>query len=103
MKATGIVRRIDDLGRVVIPKEIRRTLQIHEGDPLELFMQGRAVCFKKYDKTLSIRESVSDVRDLLKEEGVSERFSSEETKVIESVLSLITSRLKGEENEEEQV
>ena len=37
MKATGIVRRIDDLGRVVIPKEIRRTMQIREGDPLEIF------------------------------------------------------------------
>ena len=100
MKSTGIVRRIDDLGRVVIPKEVRRTLQIREGDPLEIFMQGRAVCFKKYDKTLSIRESVCDVKDLLREEGVSERFSPEETQVIESVLSLITSRLKGEENEQ---
>lgn len=38
MKATGIVRRIDDLGRVVIPKEIRRTLNIREGDPLEVFV-----------------------------------------------------------------
>ena len=37
MKATGIVRRIDDLGRVVIPKEIRRTMRIHEGDPLEIY------------------------------------------------------------------
>lgn len=37
MKATGIVRRIDDLGRIVIPKEIRRTLRIREGDPLEIF------------------------------------------------------------------
>ena len=37
MKATGIVRRVDDLGRIVIPKEIRRTLRIREGDPLELF------------------------------------------------------------------
>ena len=37
MKATGIVRRIDDLGRVVVPKEIRRTLRIREGDPLEIF------------------------------------------------------------------
>ncbi len=36
MKATGIVRRIDDLGRVVIPKEIRRTMRIHEGDPLQI-------------------------------------------------------------------
>ena len=38
MKATGIVRRIDDLGRVVIPKEIRRTMRIREGDPLEMFI-----------------------------------------------------------------
>ena len=37
MKATGIVRRIDDLGRVVIPKEIRRTMRIREGDPLEIY------------------------------------------------------------------
>lgn len=49
MKATGIVRRIDDLGRVVIPKEIRRTLRIREGDPLEIFTeQDGAVVFKKY-------------------------------------------------------
>ena len=39
MKATGIVRRIDDLGRVVVPKEIRRTLKIREGDPIEIFTE----------------------------------------------------------------
>lgn len=49
MKATGIVRRIDDLGRVVIPKEIRRTLRIREGDPLEIFTDTDGmVVFKKY-------------------------------------------------------
>ena len=49
MKATGIVRRIDDLGRVVIPKEIRRTLRIREGDPLEIFTdRDGEVIFKKY-------------------------------------------------------
>ena len=49
MKATGIVRRIDDLGRVVIPKEIRRTMRIREGDPLEIFTNsGGEVIFKKY-------------------------------------------------------
>lgn len=49
MKATGIVRRIDDLGRVVIPKEIRRTLRIKEGDPLEIFTNNSGeVIFKKY-------------------------------------------------------
>ena len=49
MKATGIVRRIDDLGRVVIPKEIRRTMHIREGDPLEIFTDKEGgVIFKKY-------------------------------------------------------
>lgn len=50
MKATGIVRRIDDLGRVVIPKEIRRNFHIREGDPLEIYMSedGKYICFKKY-------------------------------------------------------
>jgi len=49
LKATGIVRRIDDLGRVVIPKEIRRTMRIREGDPLEIFTEKDGeVIFKKY-------------------------------------------------------
>ena len=51
MKATGIVRRIDDLGRVVIPKEIRRTLRIREGDPLEIFTdKDGGVIFRKYSQ-----------------------------------------------------
>lgn len=49
MRATGIVRCIDDLGRVVIPKEIRRTCNIREGDCLEIFLQDGAVVFKKYN------------------------------------------------------
>lgn len=49
MKATGIVRRIDDLGRVVIPKEIRRTMRVREGDPLEIYMaEDGGICFRKY-------------------------------------------------------
>lgn len=57
MKATGIVRRIDDLGRVVIPKEIRRTLKIREGDPLEIFIEDNdCVCFKRYSVLGSLSE-----------------------------------------------
>ena len=57
MKATGIVRRVDDLGRVVIPKEIRRTLKIREGDPLEIFLEDNGyVCFKKYSALGSLSE-----------------------------------------------
>ena len=49
MKATGVVRRIDDLGRIVIPKEIRKTLRIKEGDPLEIFTDKEGeVILKKY-------------------------------------------------------
>lgn len=48
MKATGIIRRVDDLGRVVIPKEIRRTMNIREGEPLEIFLEDGGVVFKKY-------------------------------------------------------
>lgn len=48
MKATGIVRRIDDLGRVVIPKEIRRTMGVREGDPLEIGVDGERIVLWKY-------------------------------------------------------
>ncbi len=48
MKATGIIRRIDDLGRVVIPREIRNTLKIREGDPLEIYIDRGAVIFQKH-------------------------------------------------------
>ena len=53
MKATGIVRRIDDLGRVVIPKEIRRTLRIREGDPLEIFTDREGIILKNLIGELS--------------------------------------------------
>ena len=50
MRATGIIRRIDDLGRIVIPKEIRRTHHIREGDPLELYVDKEGILFKKYSE-----------------------------------------------------
>lgn len=55
MRATGIVRRIDDLGRVVIPREIRKNLGIKEGDPLEIFVDPveKMVCFQKYETTIN--------------------------------------------------
>lgn len=59
MKSTGIVRRIDDLGRVIVPKEIRRTLRIREGDPFEIFVDGEAVVFKKYSELGSIPDCVN--------------------------------------------
>ncbi|MCI7302194.1 MAG: AbrB/MazE/SpoVT family DNA-binding domain-containing protein, partial [Clostridia bacterium] len=49
MKNTGIVRRIDDLGRVVVPRELRRSLQIENGDEVETFMEGDRIILKKYE------------------------------------------------------
>ncbi len=66
MKATGIVRRIDDLGRVVIPKEIRRTMRIREGDPLEIFTDaGGEVVFKKYSPVGEMGAFASQYADVL--------------------------------------
>lgn len=59
MKATGILRRVDDLGRIVIPKEVRRSLGIREGDPMEIYTIDGGVVFKKYRHNL-----VNDVRSI---------------------------------------
>ncbi len=66
MKATGIVRRIDDLGRVVIPKEIRRTMRIHEGDPLEIYTNHDGeVIFKKYSVIGEMGQNASQVAEIM--------------------------------------
>ena len=107
MRATGIVRRIDDLGRVVIPKEIRRTLRIREGDPLEIFTEKDGeVIFKKYSpmgelsdfagqicetmhKTtnkiaaVADRDSVISVYGTARKELIDKRISSELEQIME--------------------
>ena len=66
MKATGIVRRIDDLGRVVIPKEIRRTMRIREGDPLEIYTDREGeVIFKKYSPIGELTEFAAGYAETL--------------------------------------
>lgn len=59
MKATGVVRRIDDLGRIVIPKEIRRNLRIREGDSLEIYTDNEAIILKKYSHVESINNFIA--------------------------------------------
>lgn len=107
MKATGIVRRIDDLGRVVIPKEIRRTMRIREGDPLEIYTDREGeVIFKKYSpigelssfaaqyaetlyKTCNLSVIISDRDAVIASAGVSKKeysdksLSEEAEKIIE--------------------
>lgn len=75
MKATGITRRIDDLGRIVIPKEIRHNLGIKEGDALELFIEEDVVCFRKieFDCKLSLDRLIRNIID-----GNDENFDKNE-------------------------
>lgn len=75
MKATGIVRRIDDLGRVVIPKEIRRTMNIREGDPLEIFLEDGRLVFQKYspnyrDDLMAAFQNAADYYDIYEDNQV---------------------------------
>lgn len=68
MKATGIVRRIDDLGRIVIPKEIRRTLNIKNGDPLELYTDDNGdLIFRKHDYTTNLKDTITRLKESLQE------------------------------------
>ena len=88
MKSTGLIRRTDDLGRVVIPREIRRTLNIQDGDPLEIFVTDNMVCYKKYgeENLLNILERFKDILYLMNFDLVTitkiERHIKEMTKII---------------------
>ena len=96
MKATGIVRRIDDLGRVVIPKEIRRTMRIREGDPLEIYTDADGeVIFKKYaqyaevlHKSTGLPVVITDRDRVISCAGVPKKETVERgiTQVLENVM-----------------
>jgi transcriptional pleiotropic regulator of transition state genes len=62
LKATGIVRKVDDLGRVVLPIELRRTLGIDEKDPLEIFIDGEYVILKKYEPACTFCKGTTNVK-----------------------------------------
>ena len=83
MKATGIVRRIDDLGRVVIPKEIRRTLRIKEGDPLEIYTDREGeVIFKKYSPIGELQNFATEYADTLQKTSSMPIFICDRDEVI---------------------
>lgn len=79
MKATGIVRRVDDLGRVVIPKEIRRAMNIHENDPLEIFIDHneKAVCFRCYQPYFEPWRMLEDVAEALRDNDEFRKFAAD--------------------------
>lgn len=69
MKATGIIRRIDDLGRVVIPRNVRKTMGIREGDPLEIYTDpvDKTVCFKRYTPLSEHADTLNQLEDWVEE------------------------------------
>ncbi len=67
MKTIGIVRKIDDLGRVVIPREIRRNLGIREGDPFEIFMDEDEIILRKYNASIGLEQHVRRLEDAFSE------------------------------------
>lgn len=79
MKSTGIVRRLDDLGRIVIPKEIRNSLKFMEGDALELFVENHSLILKKYDNNDEIAQNCADWVNNNKENIISVSFLGRET------------------------
>lgn len=64
MKATGIVRKVDELGRIVLPIELRRTLNVHIKDPLEIFVDGEYIMLKKYEPACIFCGNAKDVQSI---------------------------------------
>lgn len=95
MKATGIIRRIDDLGRIVIPKEIRRNMNIREGDPMEIYLDGdNRVIFEKYNSGLL--PFIHNLADRV-EDNEYDTLSPESVKEIKGLLDKISKIVTEEE------
>jgi stage V sporulation protein T len=95
MKATGIIRRIDDLGRIVIPKKIRRNMNIREGDPMEIYLDGdNRVVFEKYNSGLL--PFIHNLADLV-EDNEYDTLSPESVKEIKGLLDKISKIVTEEE------
>lgn len=94
MRATGIVRRVDDLGRVVIPREIRRSMGIKEGEPLEIYLENDAVIFRRYSYNLV--DEVKRVAELIE---CNCNADSETMADISRMLSTVAELVKGEDEE----
>ena len=88
MKATGFVRRIDDFGRVVIPKEIRRILNIREGDPLEVYVDSNMVILTPYTPWKDISNQVQDIRDRYAD-SMGAKLTDTQSEIIQQMDNLV--------------
>ena len=100
-KSTGIVRRIDDLGRVVIPKEARRLMGITEGDPLELYYNGEYLCFKKYDASYPVVSTVRTLCEQLEEPGILNGMDGSDVLAIQALAKMLKKNLNAIAKNEE--
>ncbi len=82
MKTTGVVRKIDDLGRIVIPKEIRRTLKIRDGESLEIFVDKEMIALKKYSTMEDLQEVTRKLLDAISNTTSKNIFVTDRDKVI---------------------
>ena len=101
MKATGILRRVDDLGRVVIPKEIRRSMRIREGDALEIYIDGDMVCFKRYEAEKEFTAEIKSLEDSIFNEYYM-TDNNEEIDIIKKAFQEIKHQLKVIEDKREE-
>lgn len=84
MKATGIIRRVDDLGRIVIPKEIRHKLNVREGSPMEMYLDGNKLVIERYKTFDSIAETVDTLQTLIAD--YSEEFKEDNLSLLRNQI-----------------
>ena len=96
MISTGIVRRIDELGRVVIPKEIRRSLKIKDGDPLEIYRDNDKLVLVKYTPTDDKQEAVDTLQEWLKDAELSACMTPIERMTFKMLLDKVADVKTGE-------
>lgn len=99
MKATGIVRRVDDLGRIVIPKEIRRQLGVSENTPMELFLEDKSLVIRKYETNNCIKDRLDEFKSVFYE--TKEDLERETANAIEVHINALLGIMKSIKESEE--
>lgn len=96
MKPTGIIRRVDDLGRVVIPKEIRRSLEIRENDPLEIYTdEDGSIIFRKYNPCIEYKaRAIQMGQDILTNDGVPPEIREAAFQKVKELVALLGADVK---------
>jgi stage V sporulation protein T len=101
MRATGILRRIDELGRVVIPKEIRRSMRMREGDALEIFVDNGFLCLRKYEAEKEFSAEIKSLEDdILNQYYMTD--NKDEINIIKMAFQEIRHQLKAIEDKREE-